>query len=220
MFLLLFIPNGSTPVATFPGLQKKTAIEYLDDTTNSESESVVLTFEQLFWKVWKDKGYKLPDPKLNNCYMFELWTPLNKVLASYPTSKLQLHGIRNLSTCLEILPETFALQHNSVLRWDISVPLSNSLFVPKDSTLNLSEKLVSQNSPLEEESNDKNDNETSLSENQRIIPQVSEQILNLNGIITQARTLRGYTSEGYVICDSAFHRNQSESTRVCSYNRP
>lgn len=54
-----------------------------------------ITFRELFWKTWFKLGYKAPSKKMSGfCYMFELMTPLNKIVVQHTESKLVLHGCR------------------------------------------------------------------------------------------------------------------------------
>ena len=58
------------------------------------------TFAELFWETWRLQGYEFPDDK-NACYMFELMTPLNKVVVNHKESMLVLHGVRCLTSLKE-----------------------------------------------------------------------------------------------------------------------
>jgi hypothetical protein len=53
------------------------------------------TFEELFWKVWNELGYRLPSGPSNLCYAFELCTPYNKVIVQHKKNRLVLHGVRS-----------------------------------------------------------------------------------------------------------------------------
>ncbi len=66
-----------------------------------------LTFEELFWKVWAELKYELP--KITDyCYLFELMTPLNRVVVNHVENRIVLHGVRSLMTFKEHNPERFA----------------------------------------------------------------------------------------------------------------
>jgi hypothetical protein len=56
------------------------------------------TFADLFWKVWRELGYKMPDDKIDTqfCYMFELCTPHNKIVVQHTANRLVFHGYRML----------------------------------------------------------------------------------------------------------------------------
>lgn len=55
------------------------------------------TFEDLFWTVWNELGYKLPKDT-NSCYMFELMTYKNRIVVNHPKNRLVLHGARDINT--------------------------------------------------------------------------------------------------------------------------
>jgi len=69
-----------------------------------------LSFADLFWKVWEQLEYDLPDNK-NMCYMFELMTPYNRVVVKHARNRIVLHGARNLSDFSEVNPIVVA-HHN------------------------------------------------------------------------------------------------------------
>lgn len=75
-----------------------------------------ITFADLFWQVWEEKGYQLPTKTKTNryCYVFELMTPFNRVITQHSTNKLVLHGGRHLNSLGEITPEPIA----AVFGWD------------------------------------------------------------------------------------------------------
>lgn len=65
-----------------------------------------MTFAELFWKTWEAMGYKLPpEPEQDDeppcCYMFELTTPLNRVVVPHKDSRLTLTGVRDLNDLTE-----------------------------------------------------------------------------------------------------------------------
>lgn len=62
-----------------------------------------LSFAELFWQVFHDKGYTIGqlDPKL--CYIFELCHRLNKVVVDYETPELPLLAVRDSSKDFEEL---------------------------------------------------------------------------------------------------------------------
>lgn len=67
-----------------------------------------ITFNDLFWKVWKELDYTLPNNpgryQQNVCYLFELMTPYNRIVVPHKTNKIVLHGARNLENFSEIYP--------------------------------------------------------------------------------------------------------------------
>lgn len=57
-----------------------------------------LTFKELFWKVWEEKKYSLPDESCQKmCFAFELMTPYNKQVVQHKENRLVLHGAREMS---------------------------------------------------------------------------------------------------------------------------
>lgn len=65
------------------------------------------TFAQLFWKAWHGHGYRLPvDTSLT--WMFELTSPVNRVVVPYKTNMLTLIGVRSRETGQEWWPGNFA----------------------------------------------------------------------------------------------------------------
>lgn len=74
------------------------------------------TNAELFWEVFKMLNYKLPAPEdENKCYMFELATPQNIVLIRHPKADLFLHGVRNLTTLQEELPDHYVEKYGWTL---------------------------------------------------------------------------------------------------------
>jgi hypothetical protein len=64
-----------------------------------------LTFKDLFWKVWKELGYKLPDEEHKDiCFMFELCTPYNKIVVQHTQNRIVFHGCRDLIKNYEEVP--------------------------------------------------------------------------------------------------------------------
>jgi RNA ligase len=64
------------------------------------------TFAQLFWKVWQELGYQLPQDT-EYCFMFELTTPFNRIVVRQYQNDLVLHGVRNLQTLTESDPHVW-----------------------------------------------------------------------------------------------------------------
>ena len=67
-------------------------------------------FRDLFWKVWNELGYKLPDVSkcaglLDFTYMFELMTPFNRVVVDHKKNDIKLHGARGLISLQERDPD-------------------------------------------------------------------------------------------------------------------
>lgn len=91
------------------------------------------TFAELFWKVWNELGYKLPDVIGQSfCYMFELCTPYNKQVVQHTKNRIIWHGTRWLDENAD-MPADLELGHymesppieNNVYGWEVikSYPL-------------------------------------------------------------------------------------------------
>ncbi len=66
-----------------------------------------MSFAQLFWSVWTELGYQLPEAT-DCCFMFELMTKYNRVVVVQPTNQLVLHGVRNIQTLAELDPQPWS----------------------------------------------------------------------------------------------------------------
>ena len=64
-------------------------------------------FSQLFWRVFNELNYPLPEEK-NLCFIFELLTPYNRVVVQQLENNLVLHGVRNRDTLGEETPDRLA----------------------------------------------------------------------------------------------------------------
>lgn len=53
-----------------------------------------LTFAALFWRVFKAMGLPLPEAATNKAFLFELTTPLNRIIVKQTEERLTLLGIR------------------------------------------------------------------------------------------------------------------------------
>jgi len=58
------------------------------------------TFSNLFWKIWDEKGMKLPQD-VSRCYFFEMCTDENRIVVPYPEDRIVLIGARDLITLQE-----------------------------------------------------------------------------------------------------------------------
>jgi len=59
-------------------------------------------FSELFWKVWKELGYQVPEKEHSDvCFMLELCTPYNKQVVQHKTNRIILHGMRNILASFE-----------------------------------------------------------------------------------------------------------------------
>ena len=68
-----------------------------------------MTFAELFWKVWDELEYPLPDwPDAEKItFMFELMTPFNKIVVQHKENDIKIHGARNIETLQELKPINF-----------------------------------------------------------------------------------------------------------------
>jgi hypothetical protein len=71
------------------------------------------SFQQIFWQVWDELGYRLPKAT-DYCFMFELMTPYNRVVVKHDRNQLVLHGVRNCVTHREEQPQLWADRYG----WD------------------------------------------------------------------------------------------------------
>src|SRR3990167_5689352 len=76
-----------------------------------------MTFEKLFWDVWEQLGYRLPEGgrSKQRCYMFELCTPYDRIIVQHKKNRLVLHGARDLDSYFEYDPGLWAEDYN----WEI-----------------------------------------------------------------------------------------------------
>lgn len=79
----------------------------------------VLTFRDLFWRVFKESGYTLPTDT-DKVFIFELLTSMNQVVVPQNTSRLVLHGVRCMKSLEEIHPELFKDQFTIVQEFPFS----------------------------------------------------------------------------------------------------
>lgn len=66
-----------------------------------------LSFAQLFWNVWDELKYRLPQ-ETDYCFSFELLTPYNRIVVQQNKNNLVLHGVRNIKTLQEEKPQIWA----------------------------------------------------------------------------------------------------------------
>jgi RNA ligase len=69
-----------------------------------------VSFADLFWRVWRELGYVLPQ-ETHYCFIFELMTPYNRVVVRHHENQLVLHGVRNLETLAEEVPELWTQKY-------------------------------------------------------------------------------------------------------------
>ncbi len=60
-----------------------------------------ISFANLFWKIFNENNYQLPSNQ-DNCFFFELTTPLNKIVVNHTSYKITILGARNLFTLQEL----------------------------------------------------------------------------------------------------------------------
>ncbi len=79
-------------------------------------------FAELFWKVWQELGYQLPE-ETDQCFIFELMTPYNRIVVQLKNNQIVLHGVRNTKTLLETDPSIWANKYG----WELvaSYPLTS-----------------------------------------------------------------------------------------------
>jgi len=81
------------------------------DASGITSTDKNMTLGQVFWEIWNNNNYVLPQD-VNLCYMFELLTDKNPVKIKYLTNDIILHGARNIKTFEEFLPGDIAKFYN------------------------------------------------------------------------------------------------------------
>lgn len=68
------------------------------------------SFAELFWKVWQELGYLLPQ-ETDYCFIFELMTPYNRIVVKQSGNQIILHGVRHRKTLLEDDPRIWAKRY-------------------------------------------------------------------------------------------------------------
>ncbi|NJL66833.1 MAG: hypothetical protein HC894_08585 [Microcoleus sp. SM1_3_4] len=68
---------------------------------------LAFNFAELFWKVWQELGYQLPSAT-DECFIFELMTPYNRIVVQQANNRIALHGVRNIQTLRESDPSFWA----------------------------------------------------------------------------------------------------------------
>jgi hypothetical protein len=81
-----------------------------------------LSFAELFWQVWEELNYQLPDRDFHTeyCFMFELMTPFNRIVVKQLSNQLVLHGVRNCRTLIEEDPIAWGKKYN----WQVAKSFS------------------------------------------------------------------------------------------------
>lgn len=106
--------DGSLMVLYFYDNQWMVASSGTPDASGNVND-MDFTFSELFWKVWSELGYVLPN-NTDMCYMFELMTPYNRIVVSHEKNRLVLHGARVISSGEEVYPEKAANPEWEVVR--------------------------------------------------------------------------------------------------------
>ena len=89
-----------------------------DPSAGGQVNGFDYTFSELFWKVWNELGYILPDKQDNNkCYSFELLTPYNRIVVKHKVNRIVLHGIRNLSDLEQFLPNKINSNNWEIIKY-------------------------------------------------------------------------------------------------------
>lgn len=96
------------------------------------------TFAELFWKVFQEKQYKLPEDipivqgVIRYTYMFELETPYNRIVVDHQENNLTFLGSRNLDSLQEVEPKTTADYYgwNCVKEWEFNSPEELKAYLP------------------------------------------------------------------------------------------
>lgn len=79
------------------------------------------TFAELFWQVFRDRGYHLsPDDDPDLCFMFELTSPYNRIVCAQPESDLRLLGIRCRTSGIESHPSRYAHRYSVVQEFPLA----------------------------------------------------------------------------------------------------
>lgn len=78
------------------------------------------TFAQLFWSVFKEKGYVVPPPVDRGLtFMFELATPYNRVVVQHKKNSLTLIGVKNNASGYEMHPDQFDQYFDTVTEFGL-----------------------------------------------------------------------------------------------------
>jgi tRNA splicing ligase len=67
-------------------------------------------FAQLFWQIWQELDYQLPQ-ETEYCFSFELLSKYNRIVVKYDNNDLVLHGVRNIKTRQEENPKKWAKKY-------------------------------------------------------------------------------------------------------------
>ncbi len=108
-----------------------TCIYYYDDNwhvqtsgtpdASGEVGGLNITFAELFWQVFKEKGYKLPGNNLIGCcFGFELMTKYNQVIVRHSENDLKLIFARSLNLEVETpIWDQFSMAVRDLFNWEV-----------------------------------------------------------------------------------------------------
>ena len=74
------------------------------------AEGGALSFEALFWEIWRQEGYRAPPAEERRCYWFELTSRRHPIIVRYPDERLTLLGARDLTSGQELDPNVIAAE--------------------------------------------------------------------------------------------------------------
>ena len=79
------------------------------------------TFEELFWRVFKEAGYEVPSKCWQDyTFMFELTTKYNRIVVVHPEERVTLLAVRNRVTGDEVDPHTFQTMYRVVQHFPLN----------------------------------------------------------------------------------------------------
>jgi hypothetical protein len=110
--------DGSLMVLYFYGGEWRVQSSSRPDASGFVGEEQ-FTFEELFWQIWREQNYCLPDDT-NYCYSFEMMSPFNRVIVEQNRNRLVLHGVRNIKSLEEEHSHTSLAARN--YNWEIVSP--------------------------------------------------------------------------------------------------
>lgn len=106
-----------------------------------------ITFEDLFWKVFIEKGYVVPEVSYKDkggissyTFIFELMTPLNRVVVRHLKNDLKLLGLREHNSGAELTPDNYP-RYEAVTSFSKDTLLYNPTIDPTTGAYNYFDKL-------------------------------------------------------------------------------
>ena len=82
-----------------------------------------ISMKDLFWSTWQQLNYQIPSEK-DYCFIFELISPINRIIVNYQENDLILHGVRSLKTFVEEHPAHWCQKYN----WKCIKDINNYAF--------------------------------------------------------------------------------------------